>query len=215
MRLVFGGTVIVWLMVFNGLQGVAKADGPSGVAEVENIATVAPEKKAAERCDVPLWSMDPDPSGLNVRSAGKRDAPIKGTLPPETMLTAIDAKNGWFRFKEPMIWNWPEAERIPLETGPKQGWVYGGLLGVDTNCRRDPHGREVLVVYTHPDEASDPVVTWIVGQGFSCDWKIDKPLDCRQGWLKAVLRKGPNAEPVTGWLHRENLCDNPLTTCAG
>ena len=173
------------------------------------------DKAPVNRCHVPLWSVDPDPAGLNVRKSFKSSSTVVGVLPQETMLTAIDSKNGWFKYTDPQQWNWPEAERIPVKKGPRQGWVYGGLLSVDTECRRDKMGRAVLTVYTAPNEQSAAVVTWVAGEDFSCDWHIKKPLDCQGGWLKAVLSKGPKEKPVSGWLHPENLCDNPLTTCAG
>jgi len=172
-------------------------------------------QKTIDKCDVPLWTNDPDPSGLNVRQTPERHAPIVGALPPEAMFTAVEARHGRFRIKSPMVWNWPEAERIPLKKGPQKGWVYGGLVSIDTTCRRDKSGRAVMTVYTAPDESSPAVVTWVAGQDYACDWHIDKALDCSGKWLKAVLKKKPGAKAVSGWLHPETLCDNPLTTCGG
>ena len=189
----------------------------SDAVEPRQQKTFTPKLKStdrADRCTVPLWNVGSDSKGLNVRASSKRRAPILGQLHTEAMFTATDSSHGWFEIKEPMVWNWPEAERIPMKNGPQTGWVFGGLVGIDTTCRRDQQGREVLTVYRRPTEKSPPVVTWIAGSDFSCDWTIKKALDCEGGWLKVLMTKNPGSQQaVEGWLHPENLCDNPLTTC--
>jgi len=198
------------VVAFSSMAVAGDKDAQPSASLSRSIAT----EKANERCHVPLWTNDPDPAGLNVRQSSDREASIVGVLPQEAMFTGVDAQNGRFRFKDPMIWNWPEAERIPLEKGPHEGWVYGDLVGIATTCRRDKKGRAVMTVYTKPDETSPAVVTWVAGEDYACDWHIDKALDCSGKWLKAELKKKPGAKTVSGWLHPDTLCDNPLTTCS-
>jgi hypothetical protein len=82
-----------------------------------------------ESCSVELWVTDPDRKGLNISATPIGSAKVIGSLPNSTEFTAINSKNGWIQFKNPIAFQ-PEigVEWVPITTGPQTGWVHGGYV---------------------------------------------------------------------------------------
>ncbi len=161
----------------------------------------APQERA---CDARAYVADPDPAGFNVRAGPSAAAPVLGVIPRQhagTIVHMVAARDGWFRIDR--------AEVIPLDDTQvrppvQRGWVFGRLLAVDPQA--DAYGRRGggLFLYQEPDTASARVHR-LRGSRVAL-------LDCHGAWLRVVARY-PTGERATGWLHPNDYCSNPVTTC--
>ncbi|WP_333824316.1 SH3 domain-containing protein [Pinisolibacter sp.] len=173
-------------------------------------AEVAPP---ADRCDFRAWSKDPDPAGLDVRTAPRADATVIARLPPPRVVDGeklavefhvLGGTGGWLLIEK--------AEYGDYGTGAKKvfsgrGWVAASLVDVgvqDEKVRVGPTTGASLVDEPHP-----------AGDGNDEFLSLGRILGCRDHWIEMegefrVEQKKPG-RPVRGWV--TGLCGNQVTTC--
>lgn len=135
----------------------------------------------------------------NIRTAPSANAKVAMTLPTDKgsyVLTLDKVKNGWWRIAD-VIEEYEENIEIPL-TGSKTGyWIHGSLLyfspvGDPTGCLRSGPSAKSKAI-----RMSD-----------STELKF-QPIGFKGQWIKVKTANGR----YTGWMHRDRVCYNPLTTC--
>ncbi len=112
----------------------------------------------------------------------------------------ISVKNGWWRIS-PEVEEWGDDEKtIPLK-GSKTGyWIHQSVLDFGIAGDQDD------AVHVAPSEKSKLVK-------LPCsqfDMTIT-PVEKKGSWLKFTAKNGKNT--ITGWIHNDRICSNPLTTC--
>ena len=174
-----------------------------------------------EACSVDVWLVFPCTPGHFISEAPDESAKVIGLLPLNTEFTAINSKNGYIQFKNPVAFQ-PElgVEWVPITKGPQTGWVHGGF--VKTAFRdhwvsgEDGRGQSgQFTVFSEPSPDAKPVATWTSGEDGSPVAHIPalkKVLACKGGWLKVDLVDGKE-KAYTGWIRPENQCSSQVTTC--
>ena len=173
-------------------------------------AEVAPP---AQRCDFRAWSKDPDPAGLNVRAAPRRDAPVIGRLPaPRTVdgerwaveFRVVGGNGPWL-----MIEN---AEFADYGSGAEKvfsgrGWIAAGMVDVgvqDEKVRLGPTSGAGIV--DEPRAAADGTYDFL---------SLRRILGCRDRWIEMEgefrVEKDKPGRAARGWV--TDLCGNQATTC--
>jgi len=167
----------------------------------------------AQRCDFRAWSKDPDPAGLNVRAAPKRDAAVVARLPAprevEGEKIAVEFKviggdGPWLLIDG--------AEFADYGDGAKKvfsgrGWVAAGLVGVTPQDEKVRLGPETTAgIVDEPRATADGNYDFL---------SLTRILGCRGRWIEMegefrVEQKKPG-RPVRGWV--TDLCANQVTTC--
>lgn len=183
------------------------------------LAAAAPAAAAVEieaaptRCDFHAWSKDPDPAGLNVRAAPRRDAPVVARLAGprkidgETFAVEFQVtggKGGWLRIEGAEFADYGSGT-VPVYAGP--GWVAAALVDVsveDERLRRSPSDTAAIV-----DAARD------LPDGSRETLALRRILACDGRWIEieAEFLKGEekHGRAARGWATR--LCGNQVTTC--
>jgi SH3-like domain-containing protein len=143
-------------------------------------------------CDTSAYVVDPDPKGLNVRSA-PRTGKVIANIPKDAegtvvRLVAQNGDGGWLQIDN--------AETIMGNVVfDKKGWVSGNMLAVSTRgygtkgVKLYEGGKASSVVTTVPAEAEVRVV--------GCDGK----------------RLQVKYKTAVGWLNEEDQCASPVTNC--
>lgn len=156
--------------------------------------TVAPSEGATpmRTCDSSAYVIDPDPKGLNVRSA-PRTGKVLANIPKDedgtiVHLVAQNGDGGWLQIDQ--------AETIGGEVVfDEKGWVSGNMLAVSTRgygtkgVKLYEAGEASTVLATIPPESEVKVV--------GCDGK-------------RLQVKYKNA---VGWLNADDQCPSPVTNC--
>ena len=172
-------------------------------------AEIAPP---AARCDFGAWSKDPDPAGLNVRAAPRRDAPVIGRLPaPRTVdgerlaveFRVVGGDGPWLMIENA---DYPDYGNPTRRVFSGRGWVAAGLVDVavqDEKVRRGPTSDAGI--------ADEPRPT---ADGYEY-LALRRILGCRDRWIEmeGEFRSdgdGPG-RAVRGWV--TDLCGNQVTTC--
>jgi len=141
-------------------------------------------------CDFEAYVIDPDVRGLNVRAEPDGNAKIVLTLPKDAIGTTVHiagCRGKWVRVDSASALNGELPEQVA-------GWIYASKLGMRTQTtavrvRRQPKAGSQVVGRVPAD--SDVVL-----------------LGCREGWVLIQYGK------LTGWVPVDDLCGNPVTTCA-
>jgi SH3-like domain-containing protein len=145
----------------------------------------------AVACEGSVYTADPDPKGINVRSAPHKESPVILTVPydPEGTVVALAASSG----------NWVLIHSAQGMTSGfefrGEGWVHASLFALRAVHRT---GRKVPL-YSEPDIGS-PVIR-MVGETET------RLAGCMADWMRVRIGK------QTGWLARGDYCGNPVTTC--
>ena len=150
---------------------------------------------AQDRHLLPVYLNDPDKSGTNIRKTPKGDVAIKIVQKGEDdyyFISLSDVKEGWFKVGEIT-----DIEGNTIEIKDSEGWIHGSVLGVDTRN----YGNQTIELLETPE--SGKVVGTIKEPSYGLKLK-----DMKGEWIK-VEYKG-----ISGWVKREWLCGNPLTTCS-
>lgn len=141
-----------------------------------------------------------DPSGLNVRSGPSVKSKIIGNLKFDegdddeiVMVTVVGYSNGWAKISSATT----VGGAVLFE---RAGWVTAKAVVFRTE-RPDGNSSKAVETYSRPSKSSRvtariPDGTGLRITGFSC-------------FGPKVTHKGK-----TGWLSAEDLCGNPVTTCA-
>ena len=177
------------------------------------LATAAEVAAPAERCDFRAWSKDPDPAGLNVRAAPKRDAAVIGRLPPPRVVDGdrlavefrvVGGNGPWLLIENAEFGDYGSGAKRVF-TG--RGWVAAGLVEVspqDEKVRLGPTNGAGIV--DEPRPAGDGTYDFL---------SVGRVLGCRDRWAEIEgefrVEKGRPGRPVRGWV--TDLCGNQVTTC--
>lgn len=150
---------------------------------------------AQDNCQIGGYIIDKDKKGLNVRDAPSVKGKIIGKLKYAedddnlVMVTIIGYSNGWVKISE--------AETVGGESQfSGEGWISAKMVSTTTE-RAD---QKPLKLYSKPNIKSKTVGTMpndiqVKIVGFDCFG------------LKVTYKK------MTGWIPKDDLCGNPVTTC--
>lgn len=178
--------IVVLLSAFNGVAVAA-----------ESIAV--PQDTTV--CSFRAWAADPDPQGLNVRSAPNLKAAVLGHYIWQKNADAgnfvefnvTGSRDGWFLIDGGSYGDYGDPPpKEPLYSG--RGWVHGSriagqLLGLTHGLRAEPDSKAPEKPLS---KAPDAVV-------------VKQLLACKGDWVKIDTDVG------TGWV--AGLCSNQVTTC--
>jgi len=143
-------------------------------------------------CDVSVYTIDPDPKGINIRSAPNRNAPVLQIIPhdPDGTIVQLSASSGdWVHVRTAEGLN----SDIPLEG---KGWVYAPLLAV----RAGPSSGKKARLFSRPDPGGSVMAT-IAGESEV------RLAGCSGAWVQVI------SGTYKGWLAPGDYCGNPVTTC--
>ena len=173
-------------------------------------AEIAPP---AVRCDFGAWSKDPDPAGLNVRAAPRRDAPVIGRLPaPRTVdgerlaveFRVVGGDGPWLMIENA---DHPDYGNPAKRVFSGRGWVAAGLVDVvpmDEKVRIGPTSDAGIV--DEPRAVADGTYDFLV---------VRRILSCRGRWIEMEgefrVTKDRPGRAARGWV--TDLCGNQVTTC--
>lgn len=154
---------------------------------------------ASVQAQVCAYIIDGSGTATNIRAGagGKVVATVPNNGDEGYVVTLKSVKDGWWRI-EPEIDVYGDNERLIELSGSNTGyWVHHsvlelGIVGDPTNSLRSKPSRKSKVVKI-PD---------------SCELSF-RPIELSGKWLKVKSVDGK----VTGWLHSDRICFNPLTTC--
>jgi hypothetical protein len=189
------------------MLGIAGAWGLSMSAGVA--ATV--DTTGVTACALSGWSNDPDPNGLNIRTAPRADAEIIGRVPPAKMQAGdsyaaefdiVGSRNGWFLVRGVKYRDYGagKGDRV-LFAGP--GWVFADKVRFTINR---------VEVRTAPVDSA-PVATKLRSADDSAGPDsafIDHVFGCSGAFVEASVHM--DGKPaVRGWV--TGICSNQVTTC--
>ena len=173
-------------------------------------AEVAPP---AERCDFRAWSKDPDPAGLNVRAAPRRDAPVIGRLPAprddggERIAVEFHVVGGngpWLLIENAGYGDYGNGAKRVFSG---RGWIAAALVDVgiqDEKVRLGPTSDAGIA--DEPRPAADGTYDFL---------SLRRILGCRDRFIEMEgefrVDKDEPGRAVRGWV--TDLCGNQVTTC--
>lgn len=164
----------------------------------------------ASQCRARGYSTDTDPTGTNVRSAPRADAPVIGRLAPRTLLgpgtyegvefEVVGSKDGWLLIQKPDPKSGLKLDAANAADG--RGWISGKLVGVVLGSRslRAAPRREAPVTADLLGSSRGPD-SFLVSTVHACDGRY---LEVTGTW---------GGKPLRGWSY--SPCSNQLTTCDG
>ena len=149
---------------------------------------------------ISAYIVDNDGPETNIRNAP--NGKIVATLPTNDniIVTLNYVKDGWWNIDDEVFYVGDEEKTETLK-GSKTGyWVHSSLLGFGIAgdhkgaLRTAPSSKaKAMKVNAYPGEVTL------------------HPIDIKGKWVKVTFVV--NGKKHTGWLHRDRICDNPLTTC--
>ena len=194
------------------------------------------------KCDVPMYIIDPDPAGSNLRDAPKGKVVFVLPQPPDTepdchSVMICDARDGWFKIGkiETASVNSPD----PVKITAKSEFVVAGRDGNQKtiNVRagqemsfsslemQSPlwiHGSLLETSYRMASDKdprfygkpSKDAKVFAVAYDPDDNVMIDKVkfIGCQDGWLQVLFTEG-KLKGKKVWVAPENQCPNSLTTC--
>ncbi len=156
----------------------------------------------AGACNVNAYVIDPDPAGLNVRTKPE-NGDVFLQLPPESLLTVVDAEEGWLRLARAES---IEGDVLYDQTKDKRpAWAFAKLIGTSTRTEISTESFAGAKIYAEPNINAKILSRALSETG-------GELLDCSGSWVK--VRIGDEHEDtVEGWLAPDGQCPNPVTTC--
>ncbi len=162
-------------------------------------------------CSLSGWSNDPDPAGLNIRSAARADAEIIGKVPrPRAQagdsyaaeFDIIGGRNGWLLVRAVRFADYGSGKGDHLVfAGP--GWVFADKVRFTINRPevRDAADEKAKVLATlrSADDSAGPDSAF-----------IDHVYGCSGAFAEAAVHMD-GKPPVRGWV--TGICSNQVTTC--
>lgn len=147
--------------------------------------------------DIYAYVIDNDGPVTNIRNAP--NGKMVATLPTKDafVVELLSVKGDWFQIDKEIERYGDNPDVIKLE-GSKTGyWIHGSLLrftvaGDPTGCLRARPSFKAKAVNMSP----------------STEMSF-RPIALRGNWVKVVTSDGK----CTGWIHKNKICYNPLTTC--
>ena len=195
------------------------------VALLSSAPVAAALAQAERKCDLGAYTIDEDPQGINVRGGpsgqAKVVAVIKVKKDDDVGVSIVAESNGWFRIKE--YHHYGTDKDVKLD-----GWIHGSRLGsglmimqgarASEQLREEPSERSKTLSLLQWDPGEDGKLMRLsvelpFGKREIIDYRKIKNaatavlLACQGDWVKVRVHK------YEGWLMRERLCGNPVTTC--
>jgi hypothetical protein len=188
----------------------------SGIAMAACLTAVRAEAATIDTtgvaaCSLSGWSNDPDPAGLNIRSAPRADAEIIGRIPPPRAQAGdsyaaefdiIGSRNGWFLVRTVKFADYGSGKGdTAVFAGP--GWVFADKVRFMINRAEvrglpDDHAKVVARLRSADDTAGPDSAS------------IDHVYGCSGAFAEAAVHmEGKPA--VRGWV--TGICSNQVTTC--
>lgn len=179
------------------------AAAPATAASVDTTGITA--------CSLSGWSNDPDPAGLNIRSAPRADADIIGKVPAARAQSGesyaaefdiIGSRNGWFLVRTVKFADYGSGKGDKaVFAGP--GWVFADKVRFMIN-RAEVHGAPddhapVLAKLRSADDTAGPDSAF-----------IDHVYGCSGAFAEAAVHM-EGQRVVRGWV--TGICSNQVTTC--
>jgi hypothetical protein len=162
-------------------------------------------------CSLSGWSNDPDPAGLNIRSAPRADAEVIGRVPPArpqggdsyaAEFDIIGSRNGWFLVRTVKFADYGSGKGDrAVFAGP--GWVFADKVRFMIN-RAEVRGApddnaKVVAKLRSADDSAGPDSAF-----------IDHVYGCSGAFAEAAVHmEGQRA--LRGWV--TGICSNQVTTC--
>ena len=144
-----------------------------------------------------VYIIDNDGPVTNIRNAPR--GKVVATLPTNEALVVelLSVKGEWFQIDDDVEQYGDNEKEIELK-GSKTGyWIHRSLLSF--TIAGDPDG----CLRSKPSTRGK-----VVKIGNDSDRNF-QPIAIQGKWVKAVTTDGK----YTGWIHKDNICYNPLTTC--
>ena len=140
------------------------------------------------------YIVDHDPT-TNVRNApaGKVVATINNDG-NGYVVSLLKEKNGWWQIDATIDAEGDDPHEIQLN-GSKTGyWIHNSVIGFTAI------GDGTAILYSGPSSKSRKLCECV---------QLMHPLELKGNWVKVKTDDGKH----TGWIHRDKICYNPLTTC--
>lgn len=156
------------------------------------------KRKSLKQCfskQIRVYLDDPDTSGTNIRKKPNGEVITKlivDNLNHDYIITVTEAKNGWFKIKNPII-GMENDVIIPNN----EGWIHGSVIAVDTRNYSGQH----LNILEKP--VNGKIVTIIKEETIQLKLK-----ELCGDWVKIEYNN------TIGWIESKWLCGNPLTNCS-
>ena len=147
--------------------------------------------------EVYAYIIDASNTPTNVRNAPNGKVVERLSQDESYVVTLREVKNKWWRVDSEVLVEGDDAREIYLK-GSKTGyWLHYSVLefsvaGDPTDCLRTSPSHKAKAVKMSP----------------STELSFH-PLAINGQWVKVVTSDGRS----TGWMHRDKICSNPLTTC--
>jgi uncharacterized protein YgiM (DUF1202 family) len=138
-----------------------------------------------------------EPTNIRATAGGEI---ITQLVEGDYMLKIVDKKDRWFKIEH------IDTPENSIVFGGKDAWVHGSVVAFGTRN----YGEQTVNIHSKASEKSNIV------DSFN-DEKEVKLLDYidNEGtidWIKVEYKS--NGNTIKGWMKREMLCGNPLTTCS-
>jgi len=186
----------ILLLAAVSLLGLAAA--PAWAESVDTAGVTA--------CKISGWSADPDPAGLNVRAAARKDAAVIGVLPHQpdygVEFEIIGSLNGWLLIRNAQSVSYSDAPDKKVFAGP--GWIFADKVQFEINAlalRARPQADAPVVLELHNADHSEGPDSAAIDHVYGC-----------QGAFADVEVHMPEGPHKRGWATR--ICSNQVTTCS-
>ena len=110
------------------------------------------------------------------------------------VVTLLKASNGWWKIDSTVEQYGDEEKEITLEGSSTGYWVHNSVIGF-TGV-----GDGTAIIYNRPSRKARKVCECV---------QLMHPIAVKGNWVKVKTDDGR----YTGWIRRDAICYNPLTTC--
>ncbi|MBQ3324436.1 MAG: SH3 domain-containing protein [Muribaculaceae bacterium] len=140
------------------------------------------------------YIVDQDPT-TNVRNApGGKVVTTINNDGNGYVVTLLKEKNGWWLIDATINAEGDDPHEIQLN-GSKTGyWIHNSVIGFTAI------GDGTAILHSGPSYKSRKLCEYV---------QLMHPIDVKGKWVKVKTDDGKH----TGWIHRDKICYNPLTTC--
>jgi hypothetical protein len=180
--------------------------GPAGLA-----ATAPVETGGAAACAISGWSNDTDSTGLNVRAAPRKDAPVIGRIPPPhaqaddsfaAEFDIVGSRDGWLLIRRARFADTGDGKGEHIVFAGT-GWVFADkvrFLINNASLRSGPNAGAAIVARLSARGGASGPDSAIIDHVHGCN-----------GAFADVTLHMAQRPPVRGWA--TGLCSNQATTC--
>ena len=185
------------------------------VAQAASAATV--DRGVPLPCTISGFLSDPNPNGIDVRSAPRADAPVIGHLPPPAPLypgnserfgaefNILGVRDGWLLISEADV-EFNDQVKVVFK-GP--GWIPGDKVGfiIGSQELREAPANDAKVIARLSGKEKDGTVYG------SDSYRTLRVHACQGHFVEVTIAPphGVRGQPLRGWLNK--VCSNQKTTC--